>query len=256
MNNVFNLRRFTQLFINHTVSSYRMYLMSFGVLIGVLLLVMIVMASGKNFAIPDGARQIYFSIFLFIGGAVFTTGIFSSLGDKRKAIAYLMLPSSNLEKLLVAWLYSFVIFQLLYFAGFYIVDMIILMMGKKEISHSTIMKFGSDFNYRTLLLSFAWLHSMAFFGALFFKKFHFVKTAFTVFVLILVIILLNKLSLNFMIGGNVEIGEPFGSLLIYEGEKSYYLKTSEMVGLVPYLTGCMSLLLWIGAYFKLKETEV
>ena len=256
MNNVFNLRRFTQLFVNHTVANYRNYLMSFGVLMGILFLVMVSMASGKNFRLSDSARQIYFSIFLFIGGAIFTTGIFSNLGDKRKAIAYLMLPASNFEKLLVAWLYSFVIFHLLYLAGFYIIDMVILSLGHREVNHSAIMKFGSDFKYSAVLLAFAWLHSIAFFGALSFKKLHFIKTAFTVFVLILVITLLNRVSIHLMIGSFAEANEPFSELTIYEGKKSFYLKQSDLVLLLPYLGGCMSLLLWVGAYFKLKETEV
>ena len=256
MNNVFNLRRFTQLFVNHTVANYRNYLMSFGVLMGILFLVMVFMASGKNFTLSESARQIYFSIFLFIGGAIFTTGIFSNLGDKRKAIAFLMIPASNFEKLLVGWLYSFVIFHLFYLAGFYMIDAIILSLGKREVSPSTIMNFDADFKYSTVLLAFAWLHSIAFFGALSFKKLHFIKTAFVVFVLMLAITLLNKASINLLIDSSVEVEEPFGSLTIYEGVKSYDLKRSELVWLVPYLSGCMSLLLWAGAYFKLKETEV
>lgn len=256
MNNIFNFSRFTQLFIDHTVANYKKYLMSFSVLMGILFLVMVYVASGKSFAISQGSRQIYFSIFMFIGGAIFTTGIFSTLGDKRKAIAYLMLPASNFEKLLVGWLYSFLIFLVFYLGGFYLIDMVILSLGKKPVNGATVMSFGSDFKYSTLLLTFMWVHSMAFFGSVFFKKLHFIKTAFSVFILVMVITILNKLLINTMIGENVETGAPFSSLMIYEGEKDYYLKTTELVGLVPYLSACISLLLWVGAYFKLKETEV
>jgi len=256
MNNVFSLRRFTQLFVNHTVSNYRTYLMSVGVLMGILFLVMVYAASMNKFFLSESTRQLFFIIFMFVGGAIFTTGIFSNLGDKRKAIAYLMLPASNFEKLLVAWLYSFVIFQLIYFVGFYIIDFLVLSMNKNEGAKSSPMYFGSDFLFRTLLLSFAWIHSMAFFGAVFFKKLHFIKTAFAAFILIFVIVLFNRFSIDLMIGPSAEAGEPFGSLMINEGEKSYYLKASEMVMLVPYLTWSTSLLLWVGAYFKLKETEV
>lgn len=256
MNNVFSLRRFTQLFINHTVATYRMYLMSFGVLMGILFLIMVYAASVNKFLLSSGTRQMFFTTFMFLGGSIFTTGIFSNLGDKRKAIAYLMLPASNFEKLLVAWLYSFVIFQVIYIAGFFVVDFLVLSMGNSSGAKSSSMYFGPDFRYRTLFLAFTWIHSMAFFGAIFFRKLHFIKTAFTVFVLILVIVLLNKFSIDMMIGPSVEIGEPFGSLMIYEGQKSYYLGKTEMVWLIPYLTGMISLLLWLGAYFKLKETEV
>ncbi len=198
----------------------------------------------------------FFTIFMIVGGAIFTTGIFSNLGDKRKAISYLMLPASNFEKLLVSWLYSFVVFQVIYMVGFFLVDFIILSFGKAGASKLSAFHFDSDFRFKTLFLSYAWVHSMAFFGAIFFKKMHFIKTAFTVFIFALILVLLNKFSIDIMIGPSVETGEPFGSLTIYEGTKTYFMKKSELVWLVPYLTGGVALLLWVGAYFKLKETEV
>jgi len=230
--------------------------MSFGVLMGILFLIMIYASAENKFILSENTRQLFFTIFMFLGGAIFTTGIFSNLGDKRKAIAYLMLPASNFEKFLVAWLYSFVIFQLVYVAGFYLVDLTVLSLGKRATNESAIMNFGSGFRYSTLLMAFAWIHSMGFFGAILFRKLHFIKTAFSVFVLILLVVLLNKLSIDWMMGASVETGEPFGSLMIYEGKKSYFLERTEMIWLVPYLTVSIALLLWVGAYFKLKETEV
>ncbi|TCC96405.1 hypothetical protein [Pedobacter psychroterrae] len=256
MNNIFSMRRFSQLFVNHTIASYRMYSMSFGVLMGILFLMMVYASAENKFILSENARQMFFTTFMFIGGAIFTTGIFSNLGDKRKAIAYLMLPASNFEKFLVAWLYSFVIFQLVYVAGFYLIDLTVMSLGKRVTNESAIMNFGADFRYSTLLLAFAWIHSMGFFGAILFKKLHFIKTAFSVFVLLLLVVLLNKFSIDWMMGASVETGEPFGSLMIYEGKKSYFLERSEMIWLVPYLTASIALLLWVGAYFKLKETEV
>ena len=255
MNNIFNIRRFSQLFVNYTIANYRAYLMSFGVLIGILFLVMIYASAENKFILSEEARKMFFTIFIFLGGAIFTTGIFSNLSDKRKSIAFLMLPASNFEKFLVAWLYSFVVFQLVYVAGFYLVDLVVMSLGKRPTGGSTVMDFGADFHYHTLLLAFAWVHSMAFFGAIFFRKLHFIKTAFSVFVLILLVVILNKLSIDWMMGASVETGEPFGSLTIYEGKKSYFLERSEMIWVVPYLTASIALLLWVGAYFKLKETE-
>jgi len=225
-------------------------------LMGILFLVMIYSASMNKFVLSESTRQFFFTIFMFVGGAIFTTGIFSNLGDKRKAIAYLMLPASNFEKLLVAWLYSFVIFQLVYFAGFYIIDFLVLSMGKDAAVKHEVIYFVPGFKYSVVFLSFCWVHSVAFFGAVFFKKMHFIKTAFTVFVLILVIMLFNKVSINFLMGPSVEMAEPFGSLMIDEGDKSYYMKGVDMLVPLPYMTGGIAILLCLGAYFKLKETEV
>ena len=120
------MRRFSQLFVNYTIANYRTYLMSFGVLLGILFLVMIYASAENKFILTEEARQMFFTIFIFLGGAIFTTSIFSNLSDKRKSIAFLMLPASNFEKFLVAWLYSFVVFQLVYIVGFYLVDLVVM----------------------------------------------------------------------------------------------------------------------------------
>jgi hypothetical protein len=256
MSNVFNFRRFTQLFITHTITNYRKYLMSFAVLMGILFLFLVFVVSRRNFVLLDEARYVYFTVFLFLGAAVFTTGIFSNLGDNRKAIVYLMLPASNVEKLLVAWLYTFVLFLLLYIPGFCMIDLLIFSLSKKDIADFDFLDFGTNFHALTFFLAFGLLHSMAFLGAVYFKRLHFIKTAFTVFVFVLLIILINKFMLNMLITSNIEVGEPFGSLAIYEGSESYYMKGSPMVWLVPYMTGGIAVLLWLGAYFKLRETEI
>ena len=62
-----------------------------------------------------------FEAFLLLAGTMFTSTIFAGYGDKKKAVAALTLPASHFEKYLVAWLYSFLIFAIVYSAGFFLI---------------------------------------------------------------------------------------------------------------------------------------
>src|SRR5688572_12726562 len=119
MNQTFNLKRFSLLFIKHTTDNYKTYLMAFSVLLGVLFLSMgFVAYMSKDLSVRT---QIPFFIFVFlIAGSIFTSIIFSDFGNKKKAIAILTLPVSNFEKYLIGWIYSFIIFQFLYIPAFYL----------------------------------------------------------------------------------------------------------------------------------------
>jgi len=61
-----------------------------------------------------------------------------------------------------------------------------------------------------ICLIYAFLHSIAFWGAIYFEKLHFIKTAFFFFVSLGILILLNKTILGVMTGRKVEAVPPFG----------------------------------------------
>ncbi|MGZ3778849.1 MAG: hypothetical protein ACXVAZ_14400, partial [Mucilaginibacter sp.] len=117
MNDIFDPTRFSRLFIKHTVEHYKNYLMSLGVLIGVLSLgigffTYINNDEPMSMPIQTGA----FAIVLLLAGTMFTSTIFADMGDKKKSISALSLPASHFEKYLVAWIYSFVLFQVVFLA--------------------------------------------------------------------------------------------------------------------------------------------
>ncbi|MBS1532990.1 MAG: hypothetical protein JSU01_22005, partial [Bacteroidetes bacterium] len=104
MNNFFNFRRFSRLFVKHTAEHYRTYLMSAAVLAGVLLLG----GSFLFFIVPDlpdaGLQTAIFVVVLLVAGTLFTSTVFSDFGDKHKAIPALALPATAFEKFLVGWI--------------------------------------------------------------------------------------------------------------------------------------------------------
>lgn len=258
MNNTFSFARFTQLFIRHTVANYKAYLLSLAMLMGVLFLLIGYGSTVDGTFLSESTQYLYFIFFFLLSGAIFTSGIFSELNDKRKTIPYLMLPASNFEKYLVAWIYSYVIFQLIFIGGFYVVECIVFSISNNSVDRSgKILNIFADkgfFNHDILIFSI--LHSVAFFGAVFFKKLNFIKTTTLGFAMIVVIMLVHNTMINIMFPEGISASEPFSSLTIMEGNNRYYIEQLSAVSvMIPYLMLGLSILLWMGTYFKLKEKE-
>ena len=258
MDNIFNFNRFIQLFIRHTLVHYRTYLMSFVVLMGVLALTMgYVFYLNKGY-INSNAQFVYFVTFLLLGGSIFTSVIFSELNDKCKAIPYLMLPASVFEKFLLSWIYSFVIFQLVYIIGFYLIDYLLLAFSERinppvPLSNSNQQE---ALPYALTFLAFMVLHSLTFFGAVFFKKLHFIKTGFALFILLGLLVLANSFFLESLTGAELSVAIPFQGIEFIQGEAHYYIPSVDQGNMYYYLMAGLALLLWLGTYFKLKEQEV
>lgn len=258
MNNTFNLSRFAQLFMRHTREQFKTYLMSFIVLMGLVGVLLGYIFYTNNNSVNPTANVIYFLICLFLGCTIFTSTIFSELNDKRKAIPYLMLPASAFEKYLLAWLYSLVIFSVLYVSGFYAIDRILVSMSEIKPTTATLSASpgkGQVF-YDALVLGLLLLHSLAFFGAIFFRKLHFIKTGFVLIIFIALIGLLNKPFLEAFIGIDIASGQAFSSVLFEEGNKLYKLTSNVVADSSRYMLGGLIFLFWLASYFKLKEQEV
>jgi len=259
MNEVFNFRRFRRLFVKHTIEHYRTYLMAVAVLVGVLLL-------GGSFIFymmsdpPDpGFQTAVFGSLLLIAGTLFTSTVFSDYGDKNKAIPALTLPATALEKFLVGWLYSYPIFLVVYTGAFYLA-----LLGLSSSRHWGEGQHFHLLNLRqqemgALFLVYSVLQAVSLFGAVFFRKLHFIKTGFTFFIALGVAIFLNTLFLKIVTGlGNVKLALPFTFFNFYIHDRFYSISlndpgTAMLIWLVMML---VTLLIWIAAYFRLKEKQV
>ncbi|WP_342329101.1 hypothetical protein [Pedobacter sp. FW305-3-2-15-E-R2A2] len=259
MNNTFSFRRFSLLFSKHTTEYYKTYLLSVAVLLGLLAAILGFSSYVSGGPIHEKAQLAIFWVFLLSAGSIFTSMVFSDFGDKRKSISMLTLPVSHFEKYLVAWLYSFVIFQLIFLVSFYAVDYLVLLIGNSGESQGLkIMNvFSAEEDYKLVFLFYAILHSLAFLGAIFFEKIHFIKTAFVVLLLCLLAVLVNQPIADALFDVKLEKVVPFVSIGIQEG--GHYYQISPLPSIEPVMFGlslaCIGLL-WIGAYFKLKEKEV
>ncbi|MBC7914816.1 MAG: hypothetical protein H7Y07_11920 [Pyrinomonadaceae bacterium] len=260
MNQTFNLNRFSKLFIKHTADNFKTYSMAFSVLIGFLILSMgfvAYMSGGKlevNFQIP------FFMFILLQAGSIFTSIAFADLGNKKKAISSLTLPASHFEKYLIAWTYSYLIFQLLYVPAFYLVVMLINQistLNPNQPDPKLLDLFDKDQGVYIVFLIYAVLHSIALLGSIYFEKLQFIKTAFSFFVAIFIITLANLQFLKAFISKEVHAGWLFGSVGIRTENDSYKLNILErnadhMVIMVVIIV----IILWTCTFYRLKEKEV
>src|SRR4051794_28226809 len=104
MSNTFDIKRFGMLFKKHTLEHGKTYLLSAGVLTGIMFLTLGFMSYSSNGHLRINEQIPVFVFLSIIAGGIFTSIVFTELGDKSKAIPTLMLPASHFEKYLVAWL--------------------------------------------------------------------------------------------------------------------------------------------------------
>jgi hypothetical protein len=254
MNNLFNLKRFGRLFVKHTAEHYKSYLMSLTVLIGVMVLggsFLIYMIPGS---MDTGAQSVLFASILLLAGTIFASTIFTDYGEKKKSIAALTLPATHFEKYLLAWLYSFVFFLLIYTGSFYLI-LIFLLHLKPLPGHPVEIfnVFNNQIGYLMIIL-FALLHSIAFYGAIFYDKLHFIKTAFVFFICFAVLILINKIFLSLLLQQDVNPSMPFGNMRLVDNSKEIIIRLRQPDhDPVLWVMMVLSLFFWVAAYFRLKE---
>jgi hypothetical protein len=261
MNNIFKPGRFGMLFIKFTAEHYKIHLMSLVVLMGVLTL-------GGSFMVylMDVRMEINLQLLLLLwivlfAGTVFTSTIFADINSKR-AIVSLTLPATHFEKYLVAWLYSFVVFLVLVISAFYLVMLFLLNIkhfpGEQQEIFSlfyNVNGLGSSVLF-VLLTLYGVLHSIAFFGAIYFKKMHFVKTALLFFMVIGVLIIGNNVIMRQMLNREIIQVMPFTYVGFLEKGIMYSVNVSSFVWTGQVVFVGMALFFWIAAYFRLKEKQV
>jgi hypothetical protein len=258
VNNLFSLKRFLCLFVKQTTEHYRTYLMAMAVLAGVMLL-------GGSFLFfvisepPDtGLQTACFIILMLTSGTIFTSTVFNDYGDKGKAIASVTLPATAFEKFMVGWLYSYPIFMIVYTGVFYLV-----LLGLGSIRHWPA---GQHFDLLSLhqdmtpiiLVVYSILHAIAILGAILFKKLHFIKTGFAFFVGFAIVMICNTLFLKAITGVDIiKLAMPYGYLNFDVGTKYYSIAAKEPTSLsVIIIMYIIALLIWVAAYFMLKEKQV
>ena len=209
----------------------------------------------------NGVQGIFFTMGLLLSGSIFTSMIFTDLSDKKRAIAALILPASHFEKYFLAWLYSSVIFLVIYIASFYLVDFLVVNMDNWQGKPKEIVNIFSnnedDGHFYFVLLIYLFLHAVCIWGAIFFHKLHFIKTGFLFFISMAVLALLNSFIMKAFIGKEVKAAIPFGPLTIknIQGDININLP-EEQQPLIAIAFILIAVVLWAASYLRLKEKEV
>jgi hypothetical protein len=112
-----------------------------------------------------------------------------------------------------------------------------------------------------VFMVFTLFHAFVFWGSVFFKKLHFVKTTIVFFLSVGVLTLINGLVLNmfFLPQTRFSAGSPFNGVGIFKPDEEYamwYISPTEQFALYSKVIFVIVVLLfWTTTYFKLKEKE-
>ncbi len=253
MNQLFSLPRFSRLFGRHTAEFLPSYAMATAVLAGGIGLVLGFAAYVS--VLDTNTQELLFSLGLLVAGALFTAGIFAQYGAPKQATVALTLPASQLEKYLVGWVYSFLIFSVVYIATFYLVDWIVVGLDDwygrpKEL----LSLFSGEHKVYEAFFYYAALHAGALWGAIYFEKNHFIKTAFGALVLAVVLVAANYQVVKAFVGSGLQMASPFSGITLTgayrvslpEAQAQWYI-------LVPL---ALAVLLWRATYLRLTEKQL
>jgi hypothetical protein len=250
------MNRFGRLFKKHTKEHYRNYLMSIFVLVGVMILGGSFLIYMAEVQLDKNLQTFLFFTILMLAGTIFTSSVFADLGDRRKAIVWLTLPASHFEKYLVAWIYSFLILIVAYTLIFYLAIFTAIQIQHAHGRPQVILNVF-DNQILQMYLVYAFLHAISFFGAVYFEKLHFIKTAFTFFIILAVLILINNGFLSVLLGRTIDSSLPFGYMRFGDNGQAVDIKLSGQDSpYMLYLMIILTLIFWVSSYFRIKEKQV
>jgi len=258
MNNTFNMKRFGWYFKKHTLEHLRTYLLSLTVVVGIVFLGLAIPAFSNRNGVGQGTQYAVYLFVIWLGGSIFTSTIFADLGDRKKAILQLALPVSNLEKFLTAWLFTFPIFLIVATCAFYAVDAVILSLNHPtQGSNKLLNLFDNETPVKQVFIVFLVFHMFSFWGAIYFNKLHFIKTGFTFFLGTLMLSLFNYIFLSIISSGALNNQAVFFQPNILVENKLYALNLNENLFTVNWIVFAICIiLLWLSAFYKLKEKQV
>jgi hypothetical protein len=107
-----------------------------------------------------------------------------------------------------------------------------------------------------ILVLYSLFHSIAFYGAIRFKKMHFLKTALAFFGMFTVIIIANNMVMHVMIHREIIQVVPFTSVGFMEANKYFAVNAEGVINVGQLVYVVLAFLLWTAAYFRLKEKQV
>lgn len=253
MNQFFSFNRFGLVVAKHWTENKKRYLLSLLAYAGLLIAcfgISLVMQD-DNMMEPDFQQTIYF-FFLFTVGTFYASQYFRDLGSKTRGSNFLMTPASSFEKFLCSLLYVIILFFVVFTAVFYLIDALMVNIANNFItgaSHHEIKVVNifevaflhiSETSEINLLLFFFALKSAFLLGSAAFRKYSYIKTILTIFLIWVVVAMLTF----FIYRQNApdmdapDLPESYTQLL----------KVLTMYVITP--------VLWTFTYFRLKNKQV
>jgi hypothetical protein len=195
MNQFFSLKRFQLLVLKHWADNRRRYILSVLAFAGLLTawFGLTLLMHEDQVPMSQDVQQTTFFFLLFVTGTLYASQYFRDLSSRTKASNFLLIPASSFEKLLCGILYTAVFFPLVFIATFYLADSLMVALAngvfntgeKAKVINIFTVDFFSFNSKRSLnfLLFFLSVQSLFLLGSVYFRKYNFIKTIISGFVI-------------------------------------------------------------------------
>ncbi len=254
-NQIFAAPRFFNLLREETSSGYKMTFIIASVVLVFLSVVFISVAIDKDNA---DFHRIWYSIVLLGGGFYFTSTNFNELNRKEERMNYLAMPASIFEKfsvkLLISTLGYIIGVTLLYWIFASIMDVITVRYW--DFSYDTFNPFDSF--YLFMIKIYLVVQSVFLLGAVTFNRFSFFKTLFTLGIIGFVLAIIGWVVFRIVFYNYFDgFFSPRHDIAVMPSQNFQDFMEFTMWPLVQGLFWyVLAPVLWVVAYFKLKEREV
>jgi len=195
MNQFFSFERFKLLVLKHWADNKRRYSLTVLAFVGLLtgwFGIALLLHEDQAPMSQDVQLTTFFFLF-FVTGCLYASQFFGELSSRIKSTNFLLIPASSFEKLLCAILYTAVIFPLVFIAGFYLADSLMVALANAAFNFDQKAKLANifiidvfEFNNGRIMnffLFFISLQSLFLLGSVYFRKYNFIKTIISGFVI-------------------------------------------------------------------------
>lgn len=226
----FNIRRFLLLLKNMFIGQYKLFLISCGIIFGLF------------FIIHD--YNILYQTLLIPVGIILTSMSFAEYKNSPGDLFHILIPCSTTEKYLI----KFFMTTIVYIFGLLIIFLLFsLIFFFRNKTHFLFLKL---LNWN-LIRSYLIAHSIFFFGAIYFKKYAFIKTLFSIFLVIIVYVAFFGFIFYFFFGKpNLFNIQEINRYLVKLISKTKWNTIKEIFF---YLT---PIFFWILTFIRFREIEV
>ncbi len=244
----FNLKRFLLLLRNDLMTNFKTSLLTIGSIVGMLTLLVVL----ANF--NESLSRLHlesFKLIIIPGGYLLTSASFKSLHEKKQSCFYLTLPASLPEKLLS----RLVLTTIGFVAGISILYYVfsILVSGASLLLNGNSLPIFNPFEHSWLIIFYCITQSFFFLGAIQFRSHQFIKTIFSLWVIIAIIsiysIVVAWLAFDFSFFRYNQVN-LINNFVLADMSLSFVrvIKIILLYGVAPFF--------WLISYLKFKEYEV
>lgn len=196
---IFNINRVKLLLTRQLRLNSSTILIGFGAVVGVITFILSMrVVFESNPLSMAGFTGLALPIF-FVGGYIFTSTIFSELRTAHRGYLYLTLPASALEKLVVAWFISSILYVIASIVAFYVINLLLILVGFLTNSQPVPLFNFIDTWMLKMFAIYIVTQSVFLLGAIYFRGVNFLKTLLALFVINLVIAIFSSILTRFIV---------------------------------------------------------